>query len=367
MTNRPTPQPGVLKIDKYIPGRSKAASGITTVKLSSNESPLGASPKVMAAYGEMADQLSIYPEGSSALLREALGQVHGLDADRIVIGVGSGELLQMLAQVYLGDGDEAVMNEYGFLLYPIVTKAAGATPVTAKASDYCADVDAILAAVTPRTKIVFLDNPNNPTGTYLSEAELVRLHKGLRGDILLVIDGAYAEYVTAGDYVSGSALATAHANVVMVRTFSKIGLAAARVGWLYGPEHVVDALNRIRGPFNINVGAQAAGVAAVRDEEFTTELVAHNAQWREWLSVELASNQIRVLPSQTNFILVLFPETSGLTAGAANEALLAKGLVVREMSEYGMPNGLRISIGSGDAMRAVAAVLKEAAKGSGHV
>ncbi|MCW5722352.1 MAG: histidinol-phosphate transaminase [Devosia sp.] len=358
-TKRPLPQPGILDIAPYVPGKS-AAPGKSAIKLSSNESPLGASPQAVAAFSTVAQTLEIYPEGSSRLLREALGEVHGLDPERIVCGNGSDDLLHLLAQCYLGQGDEAVMNRYGFSVYPIVTRAAGATIVMVDEADFTADVDALLAAVTPATKIVWLANPNNPTGTYLPDAQVRRLHAGLRPDILLVVDSAYAEYVTADDYATGDALVTEADNVVMVRTFSKMGLAAARIGWLYGPDHVVDALNRIRGPFNVNLPAQLAGAAAARDTEFTARLRQHNAQWRDWLSAELSSNALRVVPSQANFVMVLFPDAA--MAARAFSTLMDQGFIVREIGQsYGIPTGLRISIGSEVAMRGVAEILKSVA------
>ncbi|WP_338609015.1 histidinol-phosphate transaminase [Pelagibacterium nitratireducens] len=359
MSDRPVPQPGILTIAPYVPGRSSAPGKMAgdTIKLSANESPLGASPKAIAAVKAAAEKLEIYPEGSSRELRAALGEVHGLDPERIVVGAGSDEVLHLLAQTYIGDGDEAVMSQYGFMVYPIITRAAGGTPVVAPETDYCADVDAILAAVTRKTKIVFLANPNNPTGTYLDAEALDRLHAGLPANVLLVIDSAYAEYVTAPDYGVGISLVERSENVVMVRTFSKMGLAAARVGWLYGPAHLVDAVNRIRGPFNVSVLGQVAAEAATRDVAFTRALREHNDKWRVWLSAEIGSNRLRVLPSQGNFILVLFDDAD--MAKAANGALLERGLVVREMGGYGIANGLRISIGSEGAMRAVAATLKD--------
>jgi histidinol-phosphate aminotransferase len=323
--------------------------------------PAGASPKAIEAFKAASEHLEIYPEGSSKILRTALAEVHGIDAERIVCGNGSDDLLHLLAQTYLGDGDEAVMNRYGFSVYPIITKAAGAKIVMVEEVDYTADVDLLLAAVTPRTKIVWLANPNNPTGTYLSDAEVRRLHAGLRPDILLVIDSAYAEYVTAADYSVGLDLVGEAQNVVMVRTFSKMGLAAARIGWMVGPEHVVDAINRIRGPFNVNLPAQLAGAAATRDVEFNARLKAHNAQWRDWLTAELHSNYMRVVPSQANFIMVLFPDSD--FAAKAFETLRERGLIVREIGQsYGIPNGLRISIGSEQAMRGVAGILKALVK-----
>ncbi|WP_375452426.1 histidinol-phosphate transaminase [uncultured Devosia sp.] len=356
MSPRPTPQPGILDIAPYLPGRA-GAPGSTAIKLSSNESPLGASPLAIAAFASAAEHLEIYPEGSSKILREALGEVHGIAADRIVCGNGSDDLLHLLAQCYLGAGDEAVMSQYGFSIYPIVTTAAGARIVPAAEADYTADVDALLAAVTERTRMVFLANPNNPTGTYLSASEVARLHAGLRPDILLVIDSAYAEYVTAPDYSVGIDLVEQADNVVMVRTFSKMGLAAARIGWLYGPAHLVDAINRIRGPFNVNLPAQLAGAAAARDTEFTQRLRAHNARWRESLSAQLGSNAMRVIRSEANFILVLF--ASSAEADAAFEALWDKGLIVRQLgAAYGIANGLRISIGTEAAMRGVLETLQ---------
>ncbi|MDB5561326.1 histidinol-phosphate transaminase [Ramlibacter sp.] len=358
MTLRPTPQPRLLSIAPYVPGRSTAKPGVKATKLSSNESPLGASPRAIAAYKAAAEHLEVYPEGSSKILRTALGEVHGLDPERIICGNGSDDLLHLLAQAYLGDGDEAVMSQYGFSVYPIVTKAAGASIVMAPEADYSADVDALLDAVTERTRLVFLANPNNPTGTYIGAAELARLHAGLRPDILLVIDSAYAEYVTADDYDVGIDLVNRAENVVMVRTFSKMGLAAIRIGWMYGPAHLIDAINRIRGPFNVNLPAQLAGAEATRDVEFTAKLKSYNAQWRGWLARSLGSNSLRVIPSQANFVLVLFNDAE--TAQRAFEALLEVGLIVREVSgSYGIPNGLRISIGGEAAMRGVVAVLKD--------
>ncbi|WP_108460780.1 histidinol-phosphate transaminase [Devosia naphthalenivorans] len=356
MSDFPTPQPGILDIAAYVPGKS-GLPGSNAVKLSSNESPLGASPKAIEAFRAASEKLDIYPEGSSKILRAALGEVHGIDPDRIVCGNGSDDLLHLLAQAYLGGGDEAIMSRYGFSVYPIITKAAGADIVMVDEDDYTADVDTLLAAVTPKTKILWLANPNNPTGTYLPDSEIRRLHAGLRNDILLVIDNAYAEYVTAPDFTTGLDLVNEAQNVVMVRTFSKMGLAAVRIGWMVGPAHLVDAINRIRGPFNVNLPAQMAGAAATRDVEFTARLKAHNAQWRDWITAELDSNHIHVVPSQANFVMVLFPDAEHATL--AFETLLERGLIVREIGgSYGIPHGLRISIGSEQAMRGVVGILK---------
>ena len=357
MSDRPIPQPGILKIAPYVPGRSDVPSGVTLIKLSANESPLGASPKAREAYLALADKFEIYPEGSSRLLREALGEVHGIDPAQIVCGFGSDDLLHLLAQIYLGEGDEAVMSQYGFNVYPIITRGASAEIVMAPETDYRASVDAILSAVTARTKIVFLANPNNPTGTYLGADELRRLHGGLRPDILFVLDSAYAEYVTADDYTVGIDLVDGAENIVMVRTFSKMGLAGLRVGWMYGPAHVVDAVHRLRGPFNVTLEGQVSAAAATRDIRFTAKLREHNARWREWLSNAIRSNAITVPASQGNFILALFADAE--TTRAAFTALRDKGLLVREMHSYGIGNGLRITIGLEPHMRAVVEILKD--------
>lgn len=355
--DRPQPQPGILKIAPYVPGKSQAPPGVVAIKLSANESPLGASPAALAALAEAAKHPEIYPEGSSKLLREALGEVHGLDPARVVCGNGSDDILHLLAQCYLGTGDEAVMSRHGFNVYPIVTMGASADIVMAPECDYRADVDAMLGAVTERTKMVFLANPNNPTGTYLPRADVERLHAGLRPDILFVLDSAYAEYVTADDYEVGIDLVNSAENAVMVRTFSKMGLADARIGWMYAPAHVVDVVNRIRGPFNVNRAAQLAGAAAARDTAFNAKLRDYNAKWREWLAAALNGNAIRVVPSQANFVLVLFEDAE--TSRAAFQALFSEGLIVREIGVYGIENGLRISIGPEAAMRRLVDILRQ--------
>ena len=263
---RPQPRPGVLKIQAYVPGKSSAPGVDKIFKLSSNETPLGPSPKAIAAYNAIGKHLEDYPDGSASELREAIGRVFGLDPARIVCGAGSDDLLNLLARAYLADGDEAIHTTHGFLVYPIATMANGATNVVAPETDFTSNVDAILDKVTPRTKLVWLANPNNPTGTYLPFDEVKRLHRGLPPHVLFVVDAAYAEYVSHNDYESGIELVATSENVVMTRTFSKIhGLAALRLGWMYGPAHVIDAINRIRGPFNVNAPAIAAGIAAIED------------------------------------------------------------------------------------------------------
>jgi histidinol-phosphate aminotransferase len=350
----------VLEIKAYVPGKSEAPGVAKVYKLSSNETPLGPSPQAIAAYQAAGAHLEDYPDGAATDLREAIGRAYGLDPARIVCGAGSDDLLNLLARAYLADGDEAVHTTHGFLVYPIATLGTGAKPVVAAEKNFTADVDAILAAVTPRTKIVFLANPNNPTGTYIPFDEVKRLHRGLPLQVLLVLDAAYAEYVRRNDYEAGIELVATSENVVMCRTFSKIhGLAALRLGWLYGPAHVVDAVNRIRGPFNVNAPAIAAGVAAIADVEHVERARAHNERWLAWLTEEISKLGLEVTPSVANFVLIHFPTRKGRTAAEADAFLTARGLVLRQVGAYGLPNALRMSVGSEEANRLVVKALAE--------
>ncbi|MGJ3265626.1 MAG: histidinol-phosphate transaminase [Salinarimonas sp.] len=357
---RPEPRPGVLAIEAYVPGKSAVPPGVTPHKLSSNENPFGASPKALEAAQAALGKLALYPDGAATALRAAIARKYGLDAKRIVVGNGSDELLEMLAQAYIGPGDEGVFSAHGFLVYRIAILTAGGTPVVAPERAYTTDVDAILERVSARTKIVFLANPNNPTGTYLPFDEIRRLHAALPPTVLLVLDAAYAEYVRRNDYGSGLELALTAENVVMTRTFSKVyGLAALRLGWMVGPAHVVDALERIRPPFNVNSAALAAGAAAIEDEAFVAASVAHNDAWAEILVREIGALGLTVTPSVANFLMIHFPETPGRTATEADAFLTARGLVLRRIESYGLPNALRLSIGTETANRLVIAALRD--------
>ncbi|MTI18354.1 histidinol-phosphate transaminase [Rhodobacteraceae bacterium RKSG542] len=356
---RPVPRPGVLAIDPYVPGKAKATGGHKLHKLSSNETPLGASPKAIEAYRSISN-LEFYPDPAATALREAIADVYGLNASRIIAGNGSDEILSLLAYAYLGEGDEAIFTEHGFLVYKIAILAAGATPVVAPEKDRTTDVDAILERVTEKTKMVFLANPNNPTGTYIPFSEVRRLHAGLPKTCVLVLDAAYAEYVRRNDYEAGIELVGSSENVVMTRTFSKVyGLPALRVGWGYAPDHIIDALHRIRGPFNMNAAAIAAGAAAVRDQAFVEAAIDHNEKWLPWVSEELTKLGLEVTPSVGNFILIHFPDVDGKRAADADAYLLERGCVLRQVAGYGFPNALRMSIGTEEANHDVVAALRE--------
>lgn len=363
----PQPKPGILDIEAYVPGESKLPSGIKPAKLSSNETPLGPSPAAIAAYKAAAGALERYPDGQATLLRQAIAHRYGLDAGRIVCGSGSDELLSLLAHAYLGPGDEAIYTEHGFLVYRIAILANGASPVVAPERDLTTDVDAILARVSERTRMVFLANPNNPTGTYIAIDEVRRLRAHLRSDILLVLDGAYAEYVSRNDYEAGLELVATTANTVMTRTFSKIyGLAALRIGWAYCPPEVADVLNRIRGPFNLSTAAIAAGAAAMADTAHVAAAAAHNERWLPWLEAEIGRLGLVVTPSVANFLLIRFPREAGRTALDADAFLKSKGLILRMVASYGLGDCLRLTVGTEDENRRVVAALAEfvAADGS---
>ena len=356
----PVPGPGILDIAPYVGGEAKAPGIERPIRLASNESALGPSAKAMAAYRALADEIHRYPEGSAEELRAAIGRHHGLDPERIVCGSGSDELIGLLLRAYAGVGDEVLYSRHGFLMYPIGAKAVGATPVAVPERDLTADVDAFLARVTERTRIVFLANPNNPTGTYLSAEEVARLHAGLPSHAVLAIDAAYAEFVNRNDYEPGIGLVNRAENVVMLRTFSKIyALAGLRLGWAYCPPAVADVLNRIRGPFNVTAPALAAGVAAVEDVGALARARAHNDRWLPWFSERLTAIGLKLTPSVGNFVLAGFPDDPRRNADAAFAFLQARGILTRKMGAYHLPGHLRITIGTGEEMETVAAALAE--------
>ncbi len=360
----PTPKPGILDISPYVGGRAGVPGMAKVVKLSSNESPIGPSPAALAALDQAKASVALYPEGSAALLREAIAEVYKLDAARIITtGEGSGALLTLLAGAYLQPDDECLFGRHAFLLYEIAARANSARPVMVPEKEtnngIKLDVDAMLAAVTPKTRLVYVANPNNPTGSYLNREEMARLHAGLPKDVLLVIDSAYAEYVTAKDYEAGIELASTFDNVVMTRTFSKLyGLAGLRIGWMYASATICDVINRIRGPFNTALLQQLAGAAAVRDREHFWKSVEHNSKWLPWITAEIRKTGLRVDDSVANFVLIHFPH--GQKDAAAADAFLSKnGVILRGVASYGLPNCLRMTVGTEDENRLAVSLLQQ--------
>ena len=355
----PTPRPGILDISPYVGGESKIAGVDRIMKLSSNEGALGPSPKALAAYQAVGPEMHRYPDGHAVKLRQAIAERYKLDVARIVCGCGSDEILQLLARAYAGPGDEVLFSRHAFIVYPIAALSAGATPVAAEEVELTASVDNLLSMVTERTKVLFLTNPNNPTGTYIPASEVKRLRDNLPAHVLLVIDAAYAEYVGRNDYGDGADMVEGSDNVVMTRTFSKIfGMGGMRVGWAYCPAAIADVLNRIRGPFNVSSAALAAAQAAIEDTAFTDLARRHNDYWLPWLAERMTALGLEVVPSVANFILVRFPAV-GKTAKAADAFLRSKGIIVRGVGSYGLPDYLRITIGPADEVQAVAAAVAE--------
>ena len=358
--NAPVPKQWIMDIAPYIPGRSTTNDGRRVVKLSSNENPLGTSQAAREAFAAAAMELERYPDASGAIVREALAAKHGLDPQRIIYGNGSDEVLHLAAGAFSGPGDEVIFVHYGFAVYEIAARRTGATPVIAPDQDYATDVDAILACVSDRTRVVFVANPNNPTGTYAPREEIARLHAGLPPHVLLVLDHAYAEYIDGANDDGGMELARTASNVLVTRTFSKMyGLAAERIGWGYAAEPIIQAMHRIRLPFSMTIAGQRAAVAALGDEQFVQRCRADNARWRRWFSDEIAAMGnagLRAIPSQANFVLVVFE--GPLSAEVAYKGLMDEGYIVRWLPGQGLPHGLRITIGTETETRGVAAALR---------
>ena len=361
---RPLPKDWILGISPYVPGKAASDDGRRLIKLSANENPLGTGVAARAAMTAATADLATYPDPGATLLREAIGKVHDLDPARIIYGTGSDELLHLAASAFAGPGDEVLYVRFGFSVYDIAARRVGAVPVVAPDQDYATDVDALLACVTDKTRVVFLANPNNPTGTMTPREEIARLHATLRPDILLVLDQAYAEYLETEEDDGGLDLARHAPNVLVTRTFSKIyGLAAERIGWGYASAEIIDALHRIRAPFNVTTAGQAAAAAAVADQAWVDASRAHNRTWREWLAGEVAAlsnHGLRAVPSKANFLLILLE--GKLTAEAAMTGLMAEGYATRWLPNQGLPNALRITIGTEEQTRDVASLLRRMAE-----
>ena len=356
----PEPRDGILKIIPYVGGRSSLDDQQNVIRLASNEAAIGPSSKAIAAFQEQYNMLHRYPDGSAEDLRSKLGELHRINKNQIVCGSGSDELLQLLARAYAGPGDEILYSKHGFLVYRLAALAVGATPIVAPEKNYCTSVDRLLENITKRTKIIFLANPNNPTGSYLTKSELFRLWEALPKNILLVLDAAYAEFVTKTDYSAGIELVDRAENVVMTRTFSKIyGLAALRLGWCYGSDKIIDVLNRIRGPFNLTGAALAAGIAALEDQEHLSRALKHNNEWMEQLVVNLEKMGIATLPSVCNFVLLQFSDKGPHTSNLADKFLTSRGILTRNVTNYELPNFLRVTIGKDREMHALLLALTE--------
>ena len=362
--SKPAAKPWIDEIHAYKPGKSSADDGRPLIKLSANENPLGTSPAAMAALAGAREQAAFYADPACTGLREALGKLHDLNPDQIVCGTGSGEMLHCAVQAFAGAGDEVLFSRYSFSLYPLIAHKVGATPVMAQDCDYAADVDAMLAAVTPQTRVVLFDNPNNPTATYIQPDEVRRLHAGLRKDILLVLDEAYAEYLPEDQQSFGFDMACEHENVLVTRTFSKAyGLAAERIGWAYGAPHLIDYLNRLRGAFNVSASGQMSALAAVGDQSFVQRSAKLNRDVRARFEKQieaLGNHGLHSLPSEANFVLVEF--SGALRAETALAVLNEAGYAVRHLPGQGLPNHLRIPIGPAEDMDIVAATLTRAAQ-----
>ena len=357
----PQPKPWIMDIAPYVPGRATTDDGRKVAKLSSNENPLGTSDAARQAFTSAANNLARYPDASGAIVREAIAAKYGLDPARVIYGNGSDEVLHLAAGAFAGPGDEVIFVRYGFAVYEIAARRVGAVPVVAPDKDYATDVDAILACVTGKTRIVFIANPNNPTGTYTPREEIARLHANLPGDVLLVLDHAYSEYLEAGEEDGGLELAKTAPNVLVTRTFSKIyGLAAERIGWGYASEEIVQAMHRIRLPFSMTIAGQQAAVAALHDTAFVEHSRAHNFKWRAWFAEQIANlgnAGIRAVPSKANFLLVLFE--GRLTAEAAYKGLMDAGYITRWLPGQKLGHGLRITIGTEEEIRGLTDALRK--------
>lgn len=346
-----TPRPGLDRIHPYIPGQNPTGGGGPGVKLSANESALGPSPKALESYQGAADVIERYPDSNAVAVRTAIAGRYGLKAEQILMGIGSDELLAVLVRAYAGAGDEVLYPSATFSMYRIYAHSCGADIVQAPDINYTADVDALLGAMTDRTKVVIVANPNNPTGTYLSISEIERLRAGLRDDILLIIDAAYAEYVTKPDYDPGVALVEATDNTAMTRTFSKVhGLASIRLGWCYTHPDIVSVIGKIRSPFNVSSTGQAAGVAAIEDTDHVDKVIAHTAKWQGIATQRLAGMGLDVTGTEGNFVCVGFPDEDGKRAKDCDAFLRDRNIMTRYMAMFGLPNHLRITIGLDDEM-----------------
>ncbi len=351
LSNLIKPRDGIHGISRYKGGKGSQAIG--AIKLSSNESPLGPSDKAIKAYIDSAKSLSIYPDGNSTLLKEKIAELHNINVNNIICGAGSDEILNLIACAYLMPGDEVIYSEHAFLLYKIITLTNNGTPIAAKEVGLKANIDNIISCVTKKTKIVFIANPNNPTGSYLNKNELYELRDRLPERVLLVIDGAYAEYAQEEDYIDGKSLISETVNTVMTRTFSKVyALAALRIGWAYAPSHIIETLNKIRGPFNLSTAAINAGAAAIEDQDHVKKSVDFNTKEKITLLEEYGEIMIPAIGGAANFLLLDLTNIDFINfmgdeelSENMNKYLIQNNIYVRNVADYGLSCHLRITIG----------------------
>jgi histidinol-phosphate aminotransferase len=356
----PRPRTSIEAIAPYVPGKAKAPGIANPIKLSANENALGTSPLALAAYRDAAAELHLYPDPGALALRDALARMHNLDPARIVFGTGSDELFSMACIAYLEPGDNIVQPAHGFAAWAIAARAVGGEVRNAPERNFTADVDAILSQVDTRTRIVFLANPANPTGTWLPFGEIERLQAHLDPSILLVLDEAYIEF--GREHLApaaGLALTERAPNVLLTRTFSKLhGLAALRIGWGYTTSAIADALNRFRLPFNTPRPAQAAALAALSDNAFIERSLLLAEAGRERLTELLERQGLTPLPSATNFVSARVPATT--SAIAVETTLAERGILVRHLKNYGLPDFLRFTVGTAEQMQSLNDALQSA-------
>ncbi|MCQ2913914.1 MAG: histidinol-phosphate transaminase [Alphaproteobacteria bacterium] len=349
----------IMEISPYVGGTSKLPGFDKVVKLSSNEGAFGVNPNVVEAIRSHAELMFRYPDGSSQELREAIAKVHNLDKDKILCGTGSDNVIDIICEAFSKDGDDVIMTQYGFSMYRVCAKGNGANVIEVPEKNYTVDLDAVLSAITNKTKIIFITNPGNPTGTYLPKKDLYDFCKKVPSNILIVLDSAYAEYVPCEDYTAGAEFVEEFNNVIMLRTFSKIyALGGLRIGWSYASKEIIDVFNRIRAPFNVNTMAQYAGVVAMQDREFVKKCFEHNKKWQKKFPEELSKIGLNCTPTVANFVLVHFPKT-GKTSEKCDEFLKQHGYIVRRVLAYGLKDELRITIGNEEEMTTLVSLLKE--------
>ncbi len=340
------PKPKKIIAPKYVAGLSLFNRKKVKIKLSANESALGPSPIAIKEYLKVSKNFKRYPDTNGNALRHIIANKFKIDKNRIILGSGSDQILELVCNAFINKGDEVIVPRYSFIIYRIYSKINGAKIIYAKEKNYTVSVSDIISKVTKRTKIVFLANPNNPTGTYVGKKDLLHLRKKLRSNILLVVDDAYFEYMNQNDYSSGLRLFSGYKNVLVTRTFSKVyGLAGLRVGWGYASKNIINSLNLIRPPFNVNRPALFAASAALKDTPWLKKEIKHIRRWNEILFKKFKKMKIATNESKLNFLLLNFDRVN-ISSKKVFQKLAKAGILVRTMNIYGIKNSLRITIGT---------------------